>query len=132
MGPEEVDRLGLGFLAVGGIVQLGEVLLVDLDGVVLLDAVLHVLTNESQLSINVLQLLGFLPVLVILYIIGWRDFEKIKVTHCMLCQMVVGPQFQNFMPQCCFFTCSMASENFKCYPKMSKKMFYLLYLKFAP
>ena len=26
---------------------------------------------------------------------GWRDFEEEKnVTHCMLCQIVVGPQFQ--------------------------------------
>ena len=59
MGPEEVDRLGLGFLAVGGIVQLGEVLLVDLYGVVLLDAVLHVLTTESQLLINGIAFPGY-------------------------------------------------------------------------
>ena len=35
----------------------------------------------------------------------------------MLCEMVVGPQFQNFMCLCCIFTGRRASENFECYPK---------------
>ena len=38
----------------------------------------------------------------------------------MLCHIVVGPQFQNFMSKCCLFTCRKASENVDCYPKMSK------------
>ena len=41
--------------------------------------------------------------------LGWSDFEKQKVTLCFLCQMVVGPQFQN----------CRAFEHFEFYPKMS-------------
>ena len=41
----------------------------------------------------------------------------------MLCQIVVGPQFQNVMSECCIFTCRMALDNFDCYPKMSKHFF---------
>ena len=29
--------------------------------------------------------------------LGCRDFDKWKATYSMMCQIVVGPQFQNFM-----------------------------------
>ena len=35
--------------------------------------------------------------------VGWSDFEEKNATHSMLCQIVVGPQFQKFMSQCCLF-----------------------------
>ena len=41
----------------------------------------------------------------------------------MLCQIFLGPQFQNVMSLCCLFTCDRASENFYYYPKMSKTIF---------
>ena len=43
----------------------------------------------------------------------------------MLCQIVTGPQFQNFTLKCCFFIWRRAAENVDCYPKMGlfKKMF---------
>ena len=28
---------------------------------------------------------------------GWSDFQKLKATYSVLCQIVVGPQFQNYM-----------------------------------
>ena len=31
-------------------------------------------------------------------LVGWSDFEEKNATLHMLCQNVVGPQFQNFMP----------------------------------
>ena len=50
----------------------------------------------------------------------------------MLSQIVLGPQFQNVMSQCCTFTCRMASENLDFYPKMSQKSFLLKFVKVAP
>ena len=45
----------------------------------------------------------------------------------MLCQIIVGSQFQNFI-----FICRRASDNFDCYPKMSThKNLYLTFLKVA-
>ena len=37
----------------------------------------------------------------------------------MWCQIVVGPQFQNFMSKCCIFTWRRALDFFYCYPKLS-------------
>ena len=32
--------------------------------------------------------------------VGWDDLKKLKVTRSMLCQIVVGPQFQSCMGLC--------------------------------
>ena len=29
--------------------------------------------------------------------LGWSDFERKNAIHSLLCKIVVGPQFQNFM-----------------------------------
>ena len=47
---------------------------------------------------------------------GWSDVLK-NATHSMLCQIVVAPQFQNVMSQCCLFP----GSHVECYPKMRKK-----------
>ena len=44
---------------------------------------------------------------------GWRDVLK-NGTHSMLCQIVVAPQFQNVMSQCCLFP----GSHVECYSKM--------------
>ena len=51
--------------------------------------------------------------------------RKQNWTHIMLCQIVTGPQFQNFTLKCCFLIWRRAAENADCYPKMGlfKKMF---------
>ena len=36
----------------------------------------------------------------------------------MLCQIVIGTQFQNFTFKCCFLSWPRASEKVDCYPKM--------------
>ena len=41
-----------------------------------------------------------------------------------LCEIFLGPQFQNITIQFCFFTWCRASENLDCYPKMGKFVFY--------
>ena len=38
------------------------------------------------------------------YWVGWSDFKRKLVTLHKLCQIVVGPQFQNFNDKCCLFT----------------------------
>lgn len=48
--PEHVDSLGFGLLAKRGLVQHLEVVLVDIDGVVLLDAHLHGLGGKEGLE----------------------------------------------------------------------------------
>ena len=51
----------------------------------------------------------------------------------MLCQMVIGPQCQNFTLKCCFLVWRRATENLDCYPKMGNFFhFYLTFLKVAP
>ena len=50
----------------------------------------------------------------------------------MLCQIVVGPQFQNFMSLCSQFTCRRALENVDCYPKISTHKKNFTFLKVAP
>ena len=47
-------------------------------------------------------------------VIGWSDFWKQNWTHVMLCQIVIGPQFQSFTLKCCFLTSCRASENVDC------------------
>ena len=47
--------------------------------------------------------------------LGWSDFEK-NATHSMLCQIVVGPQFQNFISQCCLFPWSQGLRIFRLVP----------------
>ena len=65
--------------------------------------------------------------------VGWSDFEKEKnAILCMLCQKVVGPQFQNVMSLCCMFTCRRASENCECYPEMTTQKIIFLFLKVVP
>ncbi len=55
--PEDVDGLGLGLLAEGGLVGAAEVVLVDLNRVVLLDALLHVLARSKVLAfVNIVDL----------------------------------------------------------------------------
>ena len=47
------------------------------------------------------------------FTLGWSNFwERKYKTHVMLCQIVIGPQFQNFTLKCCFLTWRMASEIF--------------------
>ena len=41
-----------------------------------------------------------------------------------LCEIYLGPQFQNITIQFFFFTWCRASENLDCYPKMGKFVFY--------
>ena len=57
--------------------------------------------------------------------LGWRDFEKIKFTLSMLCQIVVGPLFIKM--SCLSVTsCRRASENFWLLPcNQSQKTFFL-------
>ena len=45
-------------------------------------------------------------------------FEKTKWTHFRLCQIVIGPQFQNFTLKCCNLVGHRASKNINCYAKM--------------
>ena len=59
--------------------------------------------------------------------VGWSDFEKVKATHSILCQIVVGPQFPNFMSLCCLFP---LSENLDFYPKTRQTKLYLYFLRF--
>ena len=49
---------------------------------------------------------------------------KKNATHCILCQICVGPQFQNFMSysNVASFLGRKAFENLNCYPKINKKM----------
>ena len=54
--------------------------------------------------------------------------RKQNWTHIMLCQIVTGPQFQNFTLKCCFLAWRRTSENFDCYPKMAEILFYLTFL----
>ena len=55
--------------------------------------------------------------------VGWSDFSRKNWTHVMLCQIVVGPQFQNFTLKCWFLVWRRALENFDRYPKMGKNYF---------
>ena len=57
-----------------------------------------------------------------LYIRVESDFGNKNVTLSMLCQIVIGPQFQNLAFSCYFLTCRIyrASENVDCYPNLSK------------
>ena len=50
--------------------------------------------------------------------VGWSDFWRKNWTHFRLCQIVMGPQFQNFTLKCCFLAWHRVSENFDCYPKI--------------
>ena len=61
--------------------------------------------------------------------VEWFFSEKIW-THFKLCQIFMGPQFQNFTLKCCFLAWHRVSENFGCYPKMGN--FFLKFLKVAP
>ena len=45
----------------------------------------------------------------------------------MWCQIVVGPQFQNFMSKCCIFTWRRALDFFYCYPKLSNFFFFSIF-----
>ena len=59
-----------------------------------------------------------------LYIRVESDFGNKNVPLSMLCQIVIGPQFQNLAFSCYFLTCRIyrASENVDCYPKISKNI----------
>ena len=50
--------------------------------------------------------------------------KKKNWTHVMLCQIVIGPQFQNFSLKYYFLAGRREFEHFDCYPKMgnSKKI----------
>ena len=69
---------------------------------------------------------------------NWTLYSRLEwfwknTTLPMLCQIVVGSQFQNFMSLCCLFACRRSSENVECYPKLSKVFyFYFYFLKVAP
>ena len=57
--------------------------------------------------------------------LGWSHFEK-NATQSMLCQIVFGPQFQNFMSQCCLFPWSQGLSKFGLLTcKICKKNFFL-------
>ena len=47
--------------------------------------------------------------------VGWSDFWERKRAPGQLCQIGIGPQYQNFIVKCCFVTVD-------CYPKMVKNM----------
>ena len=51
----------------------------------------------------------------------------------MLCQIAVGPEFQNFMSLqyvASFLGPCRASENLNCYPKMSTQSFFIYFKLF--
>ena len=56
-----------------------------------------------------------------------KESDGWYATHYMMCQIVVGPQFQNITLKGCFLTCCRASENFDFYPK-----FFFLIMFFKP
>ena len=49
----------------------------------------------------------------------WSDFDIFSFSLFILCQIVLGPRYQNLTFPCCFLTCRRASEKFDCYPTVT-------------
>ena len=64
-----------------------------------------------------------------LLIKGWRDFWTKILTHVLLYQIVMGPQFQNFTLKCCFLTWCMGLRKFDHNPKMGTNTFLKTFLE---
>ena len=63
---------------------------------------------------------------------GRIDFrERKNWTLAMLCKIVLGAQIQNLNFEVDFQFGTGSQKFFKCYPKMSQKMCYLLFFKVA-
>ena len=56
---------------------------------------------------------------------GGVIFKEKYWTHFMLCQIVTGPQFQNFTLKFCFLARRRASENVDSYPKMGEFLIFV-------